>query len=656
MRHIGHFLFVVGLTACLPLSATAATSDPQPPDDSRVLLSPTRMPELPSTRHSVPASATVITARDIERSGATNIPELLSRYEGVIVQDQQGFGTGADSTVNLRVFNSSRTNALVVVDGVRQNRITGDEVHWQSIPIKDIDRIEIIRGGGGVVYGEGAFAGVINIITKHRQTRPIELEDDMEIGSFGWRQYHTAARGRMRGVSYGTSFTRRMLDGYREFSWSRNSTVTAHGGVELAPWSELSVDVLHSNDTTAFPGGLTNNESQFRRRQAVIARAGIFDDETDQVAGEFSLGPWEGLSGSLSAYWRDRTVDSLRSRLFTLTPSRGLSVRGLYDWAGDSLSSRLISGIDLTDDKATTGTRGVPPEDESNRHGYGLYVEETITLMDRLSLVGGLRYDHFRYEEAISFPIFEGTLRFHGLSPKVGLSYVLVPDMWSAFASYSRPFKAPNVDDFSAQVPDFAGNVDLQPQQADTYEIGTRVTHTFGEASATCFWMHTNDEILFNRISFQNQNFDTRRFGTELAARLHWRDRVRGSATYTFSRAEFIKPPFNNYTIPGIPEHLYNFSVGVSPIRLLWIDLDWQLVQQMFEVNDFTNMLPAHDYGVLNLRVQFGESNTRVYVLFQNLTNMEYSSFQSSNGSNASGAGQFPMPPFGVTGGVSVKF
>ena len=135
-----------------------------------------------------------------------------------------------------------------------------------------------------------------------------------------------------------------------------------------------------------------------------------------------------------------------------------------------------------------------------------------------------------------------------------------------------------------------------------------------------------------------------------------WRDRLRGSATYTISRAEFIKPPFNNYTIPGIPEQLVNMSVGVSPIRLLWIDLDWQLVQNMFEVNDFTNMLPADDYGVLNLRIQFGDSNARVYLVLQNLTNEEYSSFQSSNGSNASGAGQYPMPPFGVTGGVSVKF
>jgi outer membrane cobalamin receptor len=66
-----------------------------------------------------PGNATVITPEEIARSGATSLPELLGRYEGVTVMDTNGFGLGADGSVNLRgVVNSSRTNALVFVCGV----------------------------------------------------------------------------------------------------------------------------------------------------------------------------------------------------------------------------------------------------------------------------------------------------------------------------------------------------------------------------------------------------------------------------------------------------------------------------------------------------------------------------------------------------------
>ena len=107
-----------------------------------VLVSPRRIPGLSVNASEFPGNATIITAEQIAASAAASIPELLGRVEGVTVMDTHGFGLGADSTVNLRgVVNSSRTGALVLLDGVRLNRVTGDEVHWQSIPLSAIERI-----------------------------------------------------------------------------------------------------------------------------------------------------------------------------------------------------------------------------------------------------------------------------------------------------------------------------------------------------------------------------------------------------------------------------------------------------------------------------------------------------------------------------------
>jgi len=644
------------------MQAVWAKDTREPVELGTVLVSPRRIPGLVVDEGTVPANATVITARDIAQTHATTVQDALSRAEGIAIMDTRGFGLESDSTVNLRgIVNSSRTNVLVLVDGVRQNRITGDEVHWQSVPVEQIERIEIIRGGGGTIYGEGALAGVINIVTKQGGEKPLETEEGFELGSFGWQKYHLAARGRSEPLTYGVSYTRRLVDGHREFSWSRNTTITAHSGLELKSLGRLAVNVLHSEDTTAFAGGLTLAESQTRREQAVIGRAGIFDDETDQVSTDLIVGPWEGFSGVLTMFWRKRLVDSLRSGLFTITPSQGLSLRSNYEWGGGPVKNLFINGIELMDDKATTGTRGSPPEDESHRKGYGLYVEDTLTLLERLSLVGGLRFDKFRYEESLSFPSFTGTLRFEGFSPKAGITYAVVPKTLDVFAAYSRPFKAPNVDDFAAQVPDFAGNVDLQPQQADTYELGTRLTKAPLSLEATWFYTRIDDEILFNRLAGafgQNQNFDTRRKGVELAARFGASEPgVRGSATYTLTDAEFRKGAFVSNTIPGTPTHLLNVGVGVSPVDSLWIDLDWQLVNDYVRINDFANTLPkADNYGVLNLTIQYERPSVTVFFKIQNLTNEEYVAFQASNASNLLGAGENPMPPISFVGGITLKF
>lgn len=676
--------FVLAWFAVSPRShaqETAARPAPSPvaaAELPRVIVSARRMPGETPTADAVPANATVMTAEEIQHSGASTVQELLARLEGVALMDTRGFGVGSDSSLSLRgISNGSRTNALVLVDGVRQNRLTGDEVHWQSIPLSQVERIELIRGGGGTIYGEGALAGVINIYTKQESDRPLAVEEGVELGSYGWQRYSLAARGRSERFGYGTSYTRRLLEGYREFSASRNTTITAHGRVELLPAAHLSVNVLHSEDTSSFPGGLTLAQTEQRRRQADISRIGVFDDETNQVALEAVLGPYHGLSWLIGTFWRGQEVDSRRSGLFTLTPSRGLNLRSSHEWTGANTANLLISGFELVDDKASTGTRG-DRTDESNREGYGFYVEDTLTLWDRLSLAAGFRYDRAHFEEdIIAFDSntftnvnYVGTLQFEGKAPKVGLTYALLPERAWCFTSYSRPFKAPNVDDFASRSPEFKGNIALQPQQADVYEVGGRLRAGPATANATWFYTRIQDEILFvqgipgNPFLFQNQNHDTRRVGFETAAQVTL-PRLRGRAAYTFIDAEFRKGDFAGNTLPATPEHLFNAGVGVSPVESLWIDLDWQLVHDVFRINDVVNILPADNYGVLNLTVQYTVPNlggrphasTRAYVTFQNLTGEEYVSFASSNGHTlATGAGENPMPPFNVLGGVSIEF
>jgi iron complex outermembrane recepter protein len=111
------------------------------------------------------AAVFVISAEDIRRSGALNIPDLLRMVPGVNVAQING-NTWA---VNVRGFNARFSNdLLVLVDGREVYTQTFGGVYWDvlDLPLEDIARIEVIRGPGGSVWGANAVNGVINIITK----------------------------------------------------------------------------------------------------------------------------------------------------------------------------------------------------------------------------------------------------------------------------------------------------------------------------------------------------------------------------------------------------------------------------------------------------------------------------------------------------------
>src|SRR6202043_2653874 len=111
------------------------------------------------------AAIFVITQEDIRRSGASNIPDLLRMVPGVDVA-RVDHSTWA---IIIRGFNGVYANkVLVLIDGRSVYHPAYSGVLWyaQDVPLEDLDRIEVIRGPGGTVWGANAVNGVINIITK----------------------------------------------------------------------------------------------------------------------------------------------------------------------------------------------------------------------------------------------------------------------------------------------------------------------------------------------------------------------------------------------------------------------------------------------------------------------------------------------------------
>ena len=149
------------LSVCFTAPAYAQTSHAH-----RSLVTGARFASDPSLS---PIGATVITADEIRRAGVTDVNQAIRKIGGVY--GRQSLDGSPDFSLDLRGFGSnSSQNMVVVLDGVRmsENELSGPML--STIPIDTVERIEIMRGGASVLYGEGATGGVIQIVTKRAAT------------------------------------------------------------------------------------------------------------------------------------------------------------------------------------------------------------------------------------------------------------------------------------------------------------------------------------------------------------------------------------------------------------------------------------------------------------------------------------------------------
>ncbi len=117
------------------------------------------------------SNITIINSDEIKKNLDSNIPEILESYSGIAVRSLYDGVDGKNSSLDMRGFGeASKSNVLILINGLRLNDIDMSNVSFSHIPIESIKRIEVIRGGSaGTLYGSGAVGGAINIVTNNEK-------------------------------------------------------------------------------------------------------------------------------------------------------------------------------------------------------------------------------------------------------------------------------------------------------------------------------------------------------------------------------------------------------------------------------------------------------------------------------------------------------
>jgi iron complex outermembrane receptor protein len=177
---------IAAAVAALSFSQYALAID----DEATVVVTATRFSDADPR---IPTSISVITQQDIAETPSATLPDILKTRAGIDVRSLSG-SLGIDATTDLRGFgDTAASNTLILVDGQRINPIDMGAISWSAMPLAGVQRIEIIRGAGTVLYGDRASGGVSNIITD-KSGRPA-ASIAAEAGSHGYRVLDGHAAG-----------------------------------------------------------------------------------------------------------------------------------------------------------------------------------------------------------------------------------------------------------------------------------------------------------------------------------------------------------------------------------------------------------------------------------------------------------------------------
>ncbi len=404
-------------------------------------------------------SITVVTGKELEQKQVVTVADALRQVPGVNVIESGSRG----SVTAVQIRGADADQVLVLIDGVRVNSTTLGAYDFSQLTPENIDRIEVLRGWGGTLYGSEAVGGVIQIFTRRGEGPPHGAisaaggngSTDREVGEFA---------GQTGIVSYSAAVSHIHTDGFKSENDDYENTVV-NGRLDADLVENGSAQVVFRIGKSDFGNVDSNN---FLAAPDPNARQ---EDRYDVVRASWAHSPLEALRYSFAfSYARDdqhfddpadvaetsSTTSEFLSRTMggdgnaTLTWLRGKAESTF----GLEYENQFGDADSLTTDPTFGDFSSSFDDSVGNLAGYTLH---QLFLVDRrLVLTGGVRVDdNQRFGLAVS--------------PSGGVSYLFAATQTRLRATYAQGFKAPSLNQLF--FPGF-GNPDLDAEHSWEVDAG----------------------------------------------------------------------------------------------------------------------------------------------------------------------------------------
>ena len=334
-----------------------------------------------------PASVEVYNKERIEKTGAANAYDVLQNTLGVMTQSQGFNGTSMGTMTSKVMIRGVEKGTLVMVNGVPMN--LDGKYNLDDIPTESIERIEVVRGGGSVLYGSEATGGVINIITKKK----FENSVGVAAGNFGKERYKISLGNEKFNIIAGLE-NRGRAEKMSGVSTTGKKSVYDYGKGERKSllWNLNIIDGL------SFTHSYSKNRNQYEIRTEGKAKINQYNKYKD-TDNNFMLNyEKEGWKASLAygtqekGYDQGKSLDHMNIYSWRKGHSTNANVQKQFDLGRNRLllgTSFQREDIDLysTQKKGMMGKPGTPPLDSTyKRDVYSLYASYEMALGDKSNL------------------------------------------------------------------------------------------------------------------------------------------------------------------------------------------------------------------------------------------------------------------------------
>ena len=569
----------------------------------------------------------MINRDQIEAQGARTVDEALRYLPGLLSEGTAGGQLGAQSGQFIRGNGSSQT--LILLDGRPINEVgVFGAFDLSNFTTDAVEQIEVLPGGGSVLYGSNAVGGVINIITRRPlEADGIEATAGFELGSFGYNSQTLQVRGNTGNIDWRLGYNR--TDSDNDFPFSLTTTdfedtrtnaevlynnLNFQLAADLNERNRIRLGALYLTKDLGVPGGLpvpgsiaggfnglTADDNQYTENLLLDltyeAELGQGDDSllTARVFGDF-------LESTFSDPVADNGFDSPSEDNVDQT-SLGGQLQHAWQFADNQ---NITYGVDYRNVQATNETTalltGVTTENyDDSINQTGIFARYQADVTSRFSVNAGVRQDFN--------DLADGSFTSFNLGTRVALT-----DTTNFRANFARNFRVPTLADLFFSP---FNNPDLDSETGISFDVG--VDQQIGDRGLfrlTFYRNEVDDAIAFDLVDSIPLNIGrVESIGIETELNYQVLDSVFAFASYTWNRPEIKdgpEPADNGNSVPFTNADSFNLGVAYEPGDGLYAALFLHSISDTFADRgnletldgrttlDFKLRVPLSDNWVLN--------------------------------------------------------
>ena len=590
-------------------------------DEIEILSSP-RI-EIESSQNSI--SIVSISREEIQNSTATNLSELLQQIAGIDIRRRGVEGMQAD----LYIRGGSFDQTLLLIDGMKvEDPQTGHHTMNMTLPLEVIEKIEIIKGAASRIYGQNAFTGAINIITKRDIENNISL--DLSGGSFDQKRAAVTMQRKLKNSDLLINYNRKESEGYRYNTDFKNDEFFIKSSFKIKDQKISAIGAFNerkfgANGFYASPAAI----NQYEETQASIV--GL---STTYKKDELIIKPKLYWKRNQDMYVYLRQDPSVYRNLH-ISNKVGVEINA----STPNALGNLGIGFDLSQVSLSSNNLG-----DRNRTMLNIFIEQKIQFQnEKIDLTPGIAITYFsdvstrlKYQNN-----FFNNLFFY---PGMDLGYRINQNL-TLYSNIGYTYRIPTYTDLFYSSPTTLGNENLNLEKALTSELGIKYRKENFNLNMSLYLRDASDIIDYVRNNetnpWQASNIrEIRTNGFEL------------NTSYKFYLAGFLKHRIN-IGFSNINDDILETNFAFSRYALNSLK-NQVTATYMFEVNEKISSTLAYKnaertdeekYTVIDFTTTYKLEKFTLSIILNNILDTEYSE-----------TNLVPMPGFNTLAGIKYSF